>query len=322
VLCGIPLYMARGSIALTILRTILSSIEGLPRDRRRDYTLKSMLAKSEIKRLEKKYGFSPQRKLGQNFLIDSNIRNKLLNHIDVTKEDIVLEIGSGLGQLTFELAKITKKVIAIEFDKKLFSILSRFAEGFSNVVLVHEDFLKFNLRKFIPKNKKIKVISNLPYYISTPVILKLFAHSEYIISAILTLQKEVADKFVAEPRSKEYGSLTLFAEFHSEIKKLFNISKNCFYPAPKVASTVIFLKIRENAPVEVADKNDLFELIRAGFSVRRKTLVNAMLNQRYQGLSKAQAEKVLRAAGIPLDARAETLSLPDFARISNSISNS
>lgn len=278
-----------------------------------------MLTKSDIKALERKYGFSPQKRLGQSFLIDVNIRNKLLNHADVTGKDTLLEIGSGLGQLTFELAKIAKKVIAIEFDKKLFSVLSDFAKDFSNIVLVHDDFLKFNLKEFTPKSKRIKTISNLPYCISTPVILKLFAHNEYIDSAILTLQKEVADRLVAEPGSKEYGSLTLFTEFHSEIKRLFNISKNSFYPVPKVDSTVIFLNMRESPPVKVIDKKDLFDLIRAGFSVRRKTLLNAMLSQHYKGFPKRRLEEVLVTAGIPDNARAETLRLSDYARIVNSI---
>ncbi len=276
-----------------------------------------MLSKNDIKNLGKKYRFSLQKKLGQNFLIDGNVKDKLFKFADVGKGDVIIEIGSGLGQLTFDLSRIAKKIIAIEFDKKLFSILSEFAKDFTNIVLVHEDFLKFDLKKFIPKNKKIKVVSNLPYYISSPVILKLFAHSEYVDSAILTLQKEVADRLVAGPCSKEYSSLTLFAEFHSEIKRLFNISKNSFYPAPKVDSTVIFMKMRAEPPVKVDDKKDLFNLIRAGFSMRRKTLLNAILSQGYKGLTKEQLEKLLITAGIPADARAETLRLSDFARIVN-----
>lgn len=278
-----------------------------------------MLTKSDIRTIEKKYGFFPQKKLGQNFLIDDNIKGKLLKYADVNKDDILLEIGSGLGQLTFELSKLAKKVIAVEFDKKLFSILSNLAEDFTNVVLIHDDFLKFDLKEITPKNKKIKVISNLPYYISTPVILKLFAHNEYISSAMLTLQKEVADRLLGAPSSKEYSSLTLFAEFHSEIKRLFNISKNSFYPVPKVNSTVIFLKMREKPPVDVVDKNDLFDLIRTGFSKRRKTLLNALLSEGYKELSKEQLERTLTATGIPTNVRAEALRLSDFARIANSI---
>ncbi len=276
-----------------------------------------MLTKSDIKAFEKKYGFSPQRKLGQNFLIDVNIRNKLLNHADVRKDAILLEIGPGLGQLTFEFSKIAKKVIAIEFDKKLFSILADLAKDYTNIVLVHDDFLKFNLKEFTPRNKKIKIISNLPYHISAPVILKLFAHSEYIDSALLTVQKEVADRLIAQPQTKEYGSLTLFAEFHSEIKKLFHIKRNSFYPVPRVDSTVIFVKIRAEPPVVVSDKKVLIDLIRAGFSTRRKTMINALSTQNYKGLSKQKLQEILKISGINLNARAETLSLGDFARIAN-----
>lgn len=278
-----------------------------------------MLSKNDIKNLERKYGFFPQKKLGQNFLIDANVKDKLLKFAAFEENDILVEIGSGLGQLTFDLSRVAKKVVAIEFDKKLFSALSDSAKDFSNIVLVHEDFLKFDLKDFVPKNRKIKVISNLPYYVSSPVILKLFAHSECIDSAILTLQKEVADRLIAEPRTKDYGSFTLFAEFHSEIKKLFNISRKSFYPSPKVDSTVILMKMRAEPPVKVDDKRNLFSLIRAGFSTRRKTLLNAALLQNYKGLTKERLAGLLKAAGIPAGARAETLRLSDFARIVNSI---
>jgi 16S rRNA (adenine1518-N6/adenine1519-N6)-dimethyltransferase len=278
-----------------------------------------MLTKNDIKALEKKYGFSPQKKFGQNFLIDPNIRNKILRYANVCEDDILLEIGSGLGQLTFELSRIVKKLIAVEFDKKLFLILSDFAKDFTNIVLVHDDFLKFNFKDFISKNQKIKVISNLPFYIGTPVILKLFVNSEHIDSAMLTLQKEVADRLVAEPGGKEYSSLTLHVEFHSEVKRLFDIKKNSFYPKPKVDSTVIFLKMRESPPVKVRNKEDLFDLIRAGFSMRRKTLLNAISSKGYKGLSKKELENVLKTAGIPNNTRAETLRLSDFAKIMDSI---
>jgi 16S rRNA (adenine1518-N6/adenine1519-N6)-dimethyltransferase len=278
-----------------------------------------MLTKNDIKFLEKKYKFFPQKKLGQNFLIDINIKNKLLRHIEVCIDVILVEIGSGLGQLTFDLAKIAKKVIAIELDKKLFSILSDLAKDFTNVVLVHEDFLKVNLREFFYKSKKIKVVSNLPYYISTPVILKLFAYHEYIQSATLTLQKEVANRLIAKPNTKEYGSLSLFTEFHSEVKKLFDISRNSFYPIPKVDSTVIYLRMRAVPPVQVNDKKHLFELIRTGFSTRRKTLLNALLSQNYKNLPRDQLEKAIAASGISYTARAEMLCVSDFAKLANSI---
>lgn len=278
-----------------------------------------MLTKNDIKALEEKYGFSPLKKLGQNFLIDDNIRRKLLEYSGIETDDIVLEIGPGLGQLTFDLSKAAKKIIAVEFDKKLFSILSGLAKGAANIILVHGDFLKLDLEKILPKYKKIKIVSNLPYYISSPVILKLFTHSDHIHSAVLTLQKEVADRLTAKPGTKEYSSLTLFAEFHASIKRLFNISKNSFYPSPNVRSTVLYLAMRENPPVKVDDKNELFELIRAGFSKRRKMLVNSLYSQSYKGFSKDELAKILNKSGIPCGVRAEELALSDFANILNSV---
>ncbi len=281
-----------------------------------------MLSKNEIKSLEKKFGFRPQKRLGQNFLIDGNIKNKLLEAAGLGKGDIVLEIGPGLGQLTFDISARVMDVIAVEFDKKIFSILKDLTEGNNNIRLVHQDFLKTDLRSIVPDGRKAKVISNLPYYISTPIILKLLENKGCIDSALLTLQTEVADRLSAAPNTKQYGSLTLFASFHAEIKKLFSIKKNSFYPVPKVDSTVIMLKPRTEPPVKVKDENALLELIRAGFSSRRKTLINALLAKNFRELSRHTIQKILRESGISETVRAEALSLQDFAVISESISHS
>ncbi len=278
-----------------------------------------MLSKNEIKRLEKKYGFIPLKRLGQNFLIDENVKNNLFERFRIDKNDVVLEIGSGLGQLTFDIAQRVRRVIAIEYDKKLFAILSDLAGNFTNVILVNEDFLKLDLKGFIPKKGKLKVFSNLPYSISSPVLLKLFAHNFLIDSALVTLQKEVADRLTAKAGSKDYGSLTLFAEYHAEIRRLFPISKNSFYPRPKVDSAVITINMRQKPPVSVNNKKELFDLIRDGFSMRRKTLINAVSAQHYKKFDRKQLERVLISSGISPDARAEALSLADFARIVNSI---
>lgn len=279
-----------------------------------------MLSKSEIKSLEKKFGFRPQKRLGQNFLIDGNIKNKLLESAGLKKGDVVLEIGPGLGQLTFDMAARVKEVIAVEFDKKLFSILNDLSKDFKNVKLLHQDFLKINIPQLIPADKKVKVVSNLPYYISTPIILKLLEHKSRFESALLTLQKEVADRLTAEPNRKDYGSLTLFASFHAGIKKIFNIKKNSFYPVPQVDSTVIMLEPRTEPPVRVMDEGVLLELVKIGFSSRRKTLINALSSKSYKGLSKGAIQKILQEAGIPENVRAEALGLADFAAISDRIS--
>lgn len=276
-----------------------------------------MLSKSEIKSLEKKFGFRPQKRLGQNFLVDGNIKNKLFEAAGLKKDDTVLEIGPGLGQLTFDISSMVKDVIAVEFDKKIFSILRDMAKGRDNIRLLHQDFLKTDLLSIIPGSRKVKVISNLPYYISTPIILKILEDKECIESALLTLQAEVADRLLAPPNTKQYGSLTIFASFYAEIKKLFSVKKNSFYPVPQVDSVVILLVPRIEPPVKVRDENVLLELIRAGFSSRRKTLINALSAKNFRGLSKSAIQKILQESGVSENVRAEALSLQDFARASN-----
>lgn len=278
-----------------------------------------MLSKSEIKLLEKKFDFRPRKRLGQNFLIDGNIKNKLLEAAGLGKNDTVLEIGPGLGQLTFDISSLAGNVVAVEFDKKIFAILEDMAKGRNNIRLVHQDFLKTDLGGIIPGGKKAKVISNLPYYISTPIILKMLENKGRVESALLTLQAEVANRLSARPNTKQYGSLTLFASFHAEIKKLFSIKKNSFYPVPQVDSAVILLKPRTEPPVRVRDEATLLELIRAGFSSRRKTFINALLAKNFKGLSRNTIQKILHESGISGNVRAEALSLQDFAVISDQI---
>ncbi len=278
-----------------------------------------MLSKSEIKILEERYGFRPQKKLGQNFLIDANIKKKILEAAGLKKSDTVLEIGPGLGELTFDLAEAAKEVIAVEFDKKLFSILGELAKDFKNIEVVHKDFLEYDLRQISPAANKIKVVSNLPYYVSTPIILKLLDNKDRIESALLTLQKEVAGRLTAAPGTKEYGSLTIFTRFHTGTERLFNIKKNSFYPVPQVDSSVILLKPRRTPPVKVADESLFFRLIKAAFSLRRKTLVNSLASTGFNNLSKTAIQTALQKAGVSENARAEELSLQDFARIANLI---
>ena len=253
--------------------------------------------------------------MGQNFLIDANIKNKIIASANLNKDDIVLEIGCGLGQLSIDLSKSVKKVIAVEFDRKIFSILSDLIKDYQNIVLIHEDFLKLDLKQFMPDGRKIKVVSNLPYCISTPVILKLFACNQYIDCAYLTLQKEVAQRLTAKPGTKEYGSLTLFTEFHSLVTRLFDISRHCFYPIPKVDSSTISLKMKDLDHESAGRRADLFELIRISFSARRKTMVNALSSHNYKKLSKETLFDILLKVGQRPEARAEALDLSQFKKI-------
>ncbi|MFH0840074.1 MAG: 16S rRNA (adenine(1518)-N(6)/adenine(1519)-N(6))-dimethyltransferase RsmA [Candidatus Omnitrophota bacterium] len=278
-----------------------------------------MLSKSEIKSLEKKFGFKPQKRLGQNFLIDTNIQKKIIEAANLKKGDTVLEIGPGLGELTLDISRSVKEVVAVEFDKKLFSILDALAGDFKNISIVHEDFLKYDIAGLSPPGGKIKIISNLPYYVSTPIILKLFRNKACIESALLTLQQEVAERLTAEPKTKAYGSLTLFTAFQAEVKRLFNIKKNSFYPVPQVDSAVILLKPRREAPVQVDNADLLLALIKTAFSSRRKMLANSLFAAGFKDLPKAAIQNILRKAGISENARAEELSLSDFARIANLI---
>ncbi|MBU4376067.1 MAG: ribosomal RNA small subunit methyltransferase A [Candidatus Omnitrophica bacterium] len=276
-----------------------------------------MLSKSEIKSLEKKFGFRPQKRLGQNFLIDTNIQKKILEAANLKKNDTVLEVGPGLGELTFDMSRSVKEVVAVEFDKKLFSILDALAGDFKNISIVHEDFLKYDIAGLSPPGGKIKIISNLPYCVSTPIILKLLRNKACIESALLTLQREVAERLTAEPKTKAYGSLTLFTAFQAEVKRLFNIKKNSFYPVPQVDSAVILLKPRREAPVQVDDEDLLLALIKTAFSSRRKTLANSLFAAGFKDLPKTTIQNILHKAGISENARAEELSLSDFARIAN-----
>lgn len=280
-----------------------------------------MFSKNEIKRLEEKFKFRPHKALGQNFLTDDNIKNKILQNALLKDKDTVLEIGPGLGQLTFDVAKAVKQLIAVEYDKKLFSILDEWTKDTKNIRLFHADYLKFPLEKYLPRNSKIKVISNLPYYLSTPIILKLLDEKKYIESAVLTLQKEVAERLTATPSSKEYGSLSLFTAYHAEVKRLFNISKNSFYPVPQVDSAVILLTVRSSPHVKVNNETILFDLIRKGFLSRRKTLVNSLMAQGNLSISKQELLKILKKLGFDPNIRAEELSLEQFAMLANAVSN-
>ena len=268
----------------------------------------------ETENLLKKYCFKPKKKLGQHFLISASAIEKILKASDLRKEDTVVEIGSGLGLLTRELAKRAKKVIGFEKDRELCCISEKVLADFSNVKIEEEDILKVSPEQ-ISSWGKFKVVGNLPYYIATPIIFFLFSWGKNLISATLTVQKEVAERLISPPGRKDYGILSIGAQFHSQIEKIADFNKRLFFPTPKVDSSLITVKMREKPPVLLQNEENFFNLVRVSFSQRRKQLANVLakgLNFKKEIIS----EKLL-SIGIDPKRRAETLSLQEFANLSN-----
>ena len=258
----------------------------------------------------------PKKSLGQNFLIDNNILNKIISESSVTKKDTILEIGAGSGALTFKLADKAKYVFALEIDFKLCDLLEQRIAGRRNIKLIKKDILKFSFSSLKPIPKKgIKVIANIPYYISTPIIGHLLKNRKNIDGIFLTIQKELADRMIAQPGSKDYSSLSCFVQFYTEPKKLFIIKKNSFLPPPKVGSCFLSLKILKKVRFKVKDEKLLFKIIRTAFQMRRKTILNSLSSI----MPKEKLKEVFLRLKIDPTLRAENLTLKDFVTIANSI---
>jgi 16S rRNA (adenine1518-N6/adenine1519-N6)-dimethyltransferase len=258
----------------------------------------------------------PKKSLGQNFLIDQNVQAKIICACDLTPDDIVLEIGAGKGDLTGKLAQKAKKVYALEIDERLYPFLQQALGVYENCQLIKADILKFDIDKFLQDNQirqKIKVIGNLPYYISSPIIEYLISYRQRISTAFITVQKEFGRRVRAPAGSKEYGSFSCFTQYYCQCKILFEIKRNSFKPAPKVDSCFLSLNFRQKPPVSVRDEGAFFKLIRTAFNQRRKTLRNSL-----EGL--AAQEKLgefLLVSGINKNIRPEDLGLEEFAKLSN-----
>lgn len=257
----------------------------------------------------------PKKSLGQNFLVDKNIQKKIIQSANLKKSDIVLEIGPGRGELTSFLLEKVRKVIAVEIDPGLCAILRDKFFAYKNFELINQDILKFNIRDFIQKGKKLKVVANLPYYISTPIIAHLFEHRELIKEIYLTLQKELASRLTTGPGSKEYGSISCFIQFYSDAKILFPIKNTSFSPPPKVDSSFLKLKIHSKPKVKVSDEQLFFKLIRSAFNQRRKSLKNSLSSL----LPEPLLTDCLKSVKLKSCLRAENLFLSDFARLVNCI---
>ena len=268
-----------------------------------------------------KYDFTFQKKFGQNFLIDTHVLDKIISAAHITKEDMVLEIGPGIGTMTQYLAEAAGKVIAVEIDKNLIPILSDTLSEYQNVRIINEDVLKLDLRKLADEEnggKAIKVVANLPYYITTPIIMGLFENHVPVESITVMVQKEVADRMQTGPGSKDYGALSLAVQYYAEPYIVANVPPNCFMPRPKVGSAVIRLTRHKEPPVEVKDEK-LIDIIRASFNQRRKTLANGLNNSDKITCSKEIITEAIEKLGKGPSVRGEALSLQEFASLSNDI---
>lgn len=267
-----------------------------------------------------KYNFNFQKKFGQNFLIDTNVLNRIIASAGITKEDCVLEIGPGIGTMTQYLAESAREVVAVEIDKALIPILQDTLSGYDNVTVINEDILKCNINQIVQEKnagKPIKVVANLPYYITTPIIMGLFESHVPLKSITIMVQKEVADRMQVGPGTKDYGALSLAVQYYAKPEIVANVPPNCFIPRPNVGSAVIRLTRHEKPPVNVEDEQKLFAIIRASFNQRRKTLVNGLGNAQGLSFSKEHVTQVLLQMGLPATIRGEALTLEQFAGLSN-----
>ena len=267
-----------------------------------------------------KYDFVFQKKFGQNFLIDPHVLDKIVNAAGITKDDFVLEISPGIGTMTQYLAAAAGKVFAVEIDKALIPILGDTLKDFPNVQVINEDILKVDIKKLAEEHnngKPIKVVANLPYYITTPIIMGLFESGVPVDSITVMVQKEVAERMQVGPGTKDYGALSLAVQYYAEPYIVANVPPNCFMPRPKVGSAVIRLTRHEKPPVEVKDEKLMFRLIRASFNQRRKTLANGLNNSSELSFTKEEIQQTIEACGFPPGVRGEALTLEDFARLAN-----
>ena len=267
-----------------------------------------------------KYDFHFQKKYGQNFLIDTHVLDKIVRAAEITAEDFVLEIGPGIGTMTQYLCEKARRVVAVEVDRKLIPVLEETLSGYDNVAVLNEDVLKIDIAELAQEynqGKPIKVVANLPYYITTPIIMGLFEAHVPLESITVMVQKEVAERMQAAPGTKEYGALSLAVQYYAKAEVVANVPPNCFMPRPKVGSAVIRLTRHKDRPVTVSDEAFLFRVVRASFNQRRKTLVNGLGNDAALGVTKEQAVQALEKMGLQPDVRGERLSLQEFAQLSN-----
>ena len=271
-----------------------------------------------------KYHFNFQKKFGQNFLIDTHVLERIIDEAGITPDDFVLEIGPGIGTMTQYLACAAREVVAVEIDKVLIPILEGDTlKAFDNVTVINEDILKVDINKLVEEKnggRPIKVVANLPYYITTPIIMGLFENEVPVESITVMVQKEVADRMQTGPGNKDYGALSLAVQYYADPYIVANVPPNCFMPRPKVGSAVIRLTCHQEKPVQVQDEKLMFNIIRASFNQRRKTLANGLKNAATLDFTKEEVEAAIDALGKGASVRGETLTLEEFARLSDLLS--
>ena len=275
---------------------------------------------ARTKEVLSKYNMSAKKKFGQNFLIDSGVLDGIVEASGVSKEDCVLEIGPGIGSLTQYLAEAAKRVVSVEIDKTLMPVLNDTLSEYDNVTIINEDILKVDIESIVKEyneGRAIKVVANLPYYITTPIIMKLFESGAPIDSITVMVQKEVADRMVMGPGNKDYGSLSLAVGYYAKATAVMNVPPGSFIPQPNVGSAVVHLKRYEKPAVKVGDEKYMFEIIRTAFNQRRKTLSNSLSNNPSLKVTRQQVQDALTEINIDEKARGEVLSLTQFARLSD-----
>lgn len=266
----------------------------------------------------KKYNFAFQKRFGQNFLIDGHVIEKIIRAAEITKDDTVLEIGPGIGTMTQYLAEAAGKVYAVEIDRNLLPVLDETLADYDNVTVINDDILKVDIKKLLGESaESVKVVANLPYYITTPIIMGLFENHIPAKSITVMVQKEVAQRMQAVPGTKDYGALSLAVQYYAEPYIVANVPANCFMPRPNVGSAVIRLTKWEQPPVTVKNEGTMFKLIRASFNQRRKTLQNGINNSPELHFTKEQVVEALKCMGLPESIRGEALNLEQFAKLSD-----
>ena len=283
-------------------------------------TRKKMLTQNQLKSIFAEHNFAPLKRLGENYLIDGNIKDKIISEVAPSREDVILEIGPGLGALTIDLAESCAAVTAVEMDRKAAAILKDMtALKFPNLNIVNGDILEFDLKSIA--REKVKIVGNLPYYITTPILEYLLDNKSLISKAVVMVQNEVASRLTAKAGEEYYGSLSCYIQYHAKVERVYMVKRGSFFPTPDVDSAIVRIEMLDSPSVKVRDEALIFKIIRGSFNQRRKSIINSLSREAVLDITKEELAAILNAASIDPTDRPERLSLSDFAKIANSISS-